>query len=1085
MNPRFRIAVQINVADPYWVLVREALVRQLTAVQCELVTLPIPVDELSQITNPTQIFEELRVQQVHALVCNSMEPTLLSLLRSSAIPVIDASESTQNSSLYTSRRGLYDAAYSVGCWLAERLPAGATVWLVGGFDAAGQTRLDGIQAALTAVPQVQIVHLSCQWLYHDGYAAVAQWLAAHPEAPCAAIFGLSDSLALGARDALRAHAPQRERPLVCGINGDPLALADIGRGQMDVTVETIIDSFASEMLQLALQGIQTGMMPRTYDPQRRFIDATNVADVAMEQLIALAGLPSRLVGYDRQRESERVRQQETSLAITQQVGAILDRDELIQSVTTLIRANYGYDSVTLWRFDGDGNLTSHTAATAQLRGTPLAAALSEERAIYIPDTLRSLRFDRSVHAPDTRTRVVLPVRYNDTIVGLLDLQHNALLAHVHGEIEGLQLVANQIGIALQNIDLFQAARAAQQAAEQADRLKTRLLANVSHELRTPLHIILGYSQLLISEPAPHGVVIGDEIRNDIATIQRSAEHLVLLINDLLDLSRAEIDELVLFPEYTDIHALLESSFTELMTTQFRPGVLWQRDIPEPLPLLYIDPTRVRQVLFNLLGNAAKFTQSGSIVLGAVPEPPYVHIWVRDTGVGIAPEQHEKIFEPFVTLDDPTGSGSSESTGAARESGAGVGLGLAITRRLVALHRGILTVESTVGHGSTFHIYLPVRSLTGDSASPHHPDIPVVLARLGDDADPAPSVRAMAQRIGAPLVSVDSVDGLVTLAEQAYPVALIWESGRPFAAEQAIFERIQAHPVLSRVPFFVYDSARRGDAFPVIQKPFTAEQLTETLTFLTPPSLAGVFHIVIVDDDPRLHTLYREVIAQTFPGALVTSCLDGAQLEHALRSVPTPSLFLLDLVMPGQDGFTTLEWIRNQPALARVPVVVLSGKVLSRSEVQRLQYPLTLMRPKVGNTAESMADVLRHIAGNGLSNPPHLSTAARHALAYIQQHYAERLSRERIAIEAGVSESYLTQVFQNELGVTPWTYLARYRIAMACRALMTTDESVSDIAISVGFDDPGYFSKVFRSETGMSPREYRLRTSRMEDSHGIW
>lgn len=1072
MTPRFRIAVQINVADPYWVLVREAIVRQIAAMQCDMVALTIPVDELSQITNPTQIYEELRVQQVHALICNSMESTLLLLLRASAIPVVDASESMQVGPLYTARRGLYDAAYSVGMWLCGQLKPAATVWVVGGFDAAGQSRLDGVRAALATLPDVSIVHLSCEWLHQDAYAAVKQLLDTHPEAACDAIFGLSDSLALGGRDALRDHAPQRLRPLVCGINGDPSALADIGRGQMDVTVETMIESFASEMLQLALQGIETGTMPRTYDPKRRFIDATNVADVAMEQLIALASLPNRLVGYDRQRELERVRQQETSLAITQQVGAILDRDELIRAVTTLIRANYGYDTVTLWRFDSDGNLTSQTADTAQLRGTPLAAALSEERAIYIPDTALSLRFDRSVHLPDTRTRVVLPVRYNETVVGLLDLQHNALLSHVHGEIEGLQLVANQIGIALQNVDLYQAARAAQQAAEQADRLKTRLLANVSHELRTPLHIILGYSQLLITDPAPHGVAIGDEVRNDIATIQRSAEHLVMLINDLLDLSRAEIDELVLFPEQTDLHAVLESTFTELMTTLFRPGVRWQLDIPEPLPLVFVDATRIRQVLLNLLGNAAKFTPAGVITLGAVPEPPYIHVWVRDTGIGIAPEHQTAIFEPFVSLEAP--SGDPGTSGERNRDAGGVGLGLAISRRLVALHRGIITVDSAVGSGSTFHVYLPVRSMTGESASPHTPDAPVVLARLGDDAVPSPSVDAMAQRIGVPVVTVDSVAALDALAEHAYPVALVWHSTQPFAAAQAVFDRIHAHPVLARVPLFVYDSVRRRDSLPLLQKSLNDVKFFKYYDNESLSSFEVNIHIVIVDDNPRLHEMYTEVINRTFPTALVTSCLDGALLPETLSTVPPPTMFVLDLVMPGRDGFDTLEWIRQQPSLARVPVVVLSGKVLSRHDVQRLQYPQTVLRPKVGNTHESLADLLRQVAASGLTNPPHLSTAARHALAYIQQHYAERLSRERIANEAGVSESYLTQVFQNELGVTPWTYLARYRITMACEALLASDESISDIAISVGFDDPGYFSKVFRSETGMTPREFRAR-----------
>ena len=154
------------------------------------------------------------------------------------------------------------------------------------------------------------------------------------------------------------------------------------------------------------------------------------------------------------------------------------------------------------------------------------------------------------------------------------------------------------------------------------------------------------------------------------------------------------------------------------------------------------------------------------------------------------------------------------------------------------------------------------------------------------------------------------------------------------------------------------------------------------------------------------------------------------------------------------------------------MIIISGKVLTRQEIQRLTYPHTIMRPKVGGDLTALGQLIDAVTSHTGFNPPHLSVAARQAMAFIQQHYAERLSREQIAHAAGVSESYLTQVFQNELGVTPWVYLTRYRIANACQRLRERNDAITDVAIAVGFDDPGYFSKVFRQEVGVSPREYR-------------
>ncbi len=173
-----------------------------------------------------------------------------------------------------------------------------------------------------------------------------------------------------------------------------------------------------------------------------------------------------------------------------------------------------------------------------------------------------------------------------------------------------------------------------------------------------------------------------------------------LINDLLDLSRAEIDALELFTEPIAPRAFLADVFHSMAGSIARHGVAWQLELPERLPVIQADPLRLRQILFNLLSNAATYTSSGAIVLGAEVAPPDIHLWVRDSGVSIPIDLQERIFEPFVT-GEPGG-----------RRGRGIGLGLCITRRLVALHHGSMTLESQLGHGGTFHVYLPLPTLHG-------------------------------------------------------------------------------------------------------------------------------------------------------------------------------------------------------------------------------------------------------------------------------------------------------------------------------------------------------------------------------------
>jgi signal transduction histidine kinase len=261
-----------------------------------------------------------------------------------------------------------------------------------------------------------------------------------------------------------------------------------------------------------------------------------------------------------------------------------------------------------------------------------------------------------------------------------------------------ELLRNNLSSALQGALLFQESQQARLAVEKADRIKSRLLANVTHEMRALLNIILGYTQDALRAPNKYGKELPSSLLSDIRQIQSNAEHQLRVINDLLDLSRAEIDELELSLELLDPYQLLLDAFHSFADQSTWPNICWKINIPDHLPQIKADAVRLRQIFLNLLSNAKKYTERGEITLGAEVAPPQIHFWVTDTGLGVEPEQQERIFEPFVTMEDN------------RRIAGGIGLGLSITRHLVALHNGTMRLDSQPGVGSTFHIYLPLPAL---------------------------------------------------------------------------------------------------------------------------------------------------------------------------------------------------------------------------------------------------------------------------------------------------------------------------------------------------------------------------------------
>ncbi len=1101
-----RIGIQVPPGDPFWVQVREALFQQLHQLGVQRV--PVEVANSYQTIlelDPTSITEEILAQDIDVLISNGLSQITINQLLAGGLPIILLSEAAIRHPLLVSPQGLYECGRMAGEFIAATLGGqGVTLCVSAFLDTGldkGQSRMEGYHAALRPYPRLKTLHCPAYWTYEQAYPVIEATLR-QLERPPDAIFGLSDSLALAARDAVQMLGLfEPSWPLIVGVNGDPLALAAIFDGSMAATVETPPREMAAQAAHLALQTALHQPTPAHFSYHPRLVTAENVSQVAIEKLIAIADIPTRLVGVNWRMEQSRLMQLETSLALSRRVGATLKRSKIAQEIAALLRANYGYDFVRLWLWSETEQVLvswqeDEAAYGREVRIEPqglLREVLQRREPVFIPDTRFTRRFAPDPAWPETRSRVVLPVRLGEDILGVLDLHSRRPMGHVRQDLIGLQALADQLGVALRNAELYEEAVQQRAHAEAADQLKTRLLANVSHELRAPLNIILGYCESALRVPNLYDLELPPALRRDLEYIAQSGMHLQRMINDLLDLSRVEIGALELAPEVFAPADLIREAFESFVHSLTpRPEVQWQLDFPKPLPLLQADPARLRQIILNLLSNAAKFTTQGYVALHAAVEPPHLHLWVEDTGCGIPIEQQERIFEPFVTAAPMS------------RPGEGIGLGLAITRRLVALHGGLMSLESKPGQGSVFHVYLPLPDLTGQPAcgdlwateSLSEDAVRLLLYVAGADGL-SPTLSELARRQGATLYRLTPGDEPLSLPPASRPIALAWDvagnaTGRSMMQEWSLIQRLRRHPLLSRLPFILFCPTIQPDAATgvaatslpsggsdgslthILLKPLCARTLGEILDAMRRPGMGG--SVWVIDDDPEARKLYRCLAAAALPDLDIVLIEGGPQALQLLEQVETaeqaPRLVLLDLLMPEVDGFEVLKRLRTRAATRHTPVIVISGKMLTFADVQRLDYAgVTFEAKHILDDAEMQA-VLQAACAGTTALPQPTSAVVKHALAYLLQNYAERLTRAEICRAIGVSENYLSRIFKHEVGLSPWQFLNRVRVYQAGIRLRTTSDSITAIAAQVGFEDPAYFSRVFHKQLGVSPGEYR-------------
>jgi CheY-like chemotaxis protein/signal transduction histidine kinase len=493
--------------------------------------------------------------------------------------------------------------------------------------------------------------------------------------------------------------------------------------------------------------------------------------------------------------------------------------------------------------------------------------------------------------------------------------------------------------------------------EEAARLKSDFLANFSHEIRTPLNGILGYCELLLREEGarltPHG-------RRDLNVIKTNARTLLALINDILDLSKIEAGRLEVVRERVDFSGLVDECVATVREMVRGKDVMVGAELDPRTATVISDSLKLRQVLLNLLSNAAKFTDSGEVQVTAHVEGTTLVFSVEDTGVGIPAEHVEHVFEKFRQLD-----------GSATRKVGGTGLGLAIVREVTRILGGTVGVVSTLGRGSRFTVTLP-NSVEATGAPQTElgpgrghveeeayvtPEGSTVLI-IDDDPMIVSLLRGDLEREGLRVIAVhDGISGL-SAAREHRPSAILLDIHLPRLDGWSVLAELKNDPAVSAIPVLILsveEERARGFSFGAcdyLVKPVDPERLVEAVR----RNLAvHAGEVLVVDDDASARELVgRQLQAMGFT---YTEACDGEEALLKAR-VMHPSLIVLDLMMPRMDGFDVLAALRSEGR--DVPVIVLTGKTLERDEEVALRGGLAHVVRKGGLAIDAVVDQARQI-----------------------------------------------------------------------------------------------------------------------------
>ena len=476
-----------------------------------------------------------------------------------------------------------------------------------------------------------------------------------------------------------------------------------------------------------------------------------------------------------------------------------------------------------------------------------------------------------------------------------------------------------------NLALIQA----RDAARTASRSKSEFLANMSHELRTPLNAIIGYTELLIEEES----FIEDNPRaEDLSRIQSAGKHLLEMINEVLDLSRIEAGRMTPYVESVPIAHVLQSVATQAATLMHRQNNTFMCAISSEMGTVQTDRRMVKRILMNLLSNAAKFTHQGTVTLTATLEfrdnTHELRLEVQDTGIGIDSALLPRLFLPFVQADGSTTRRYS-----------GTGLGLTLCQRLCSLLRGTITVDSTPGRGSTFTVRLPVgvdHAASPGLATRRSGARQVLLVHAEDEV--SASLHRTLETMGLQVAVARTAERGFELAARFDVDLMVLDDGLGAGNAWSLLNRLKTSADTAHLPVLMLTEPGQEElaellgAHQTVAKPVHPPRFIKTVrrTLYQPQR---PFTVLLVEDDEATRELVRRTLENT--GFLVREAKDGAAGLSRLKE-PGTDLVLLDLMMPGMDGFELLDRIQSEEALRELPVLVATAKPLTAEERARLE-----------------------------------------------------------------------------------------------------------------------------------------------------
>lgn len=469
-----------------------------------------------------------------------------------------------------------------------------------------------------------------------------------------------------------------------------------------------------------------------------------------------------------------------------------------------------------------------------------------------------------------------------------------------------------------------------QIAEEARRAKEEFVAIVSHELRTPLNMILGFSEVIMKSPQVYGDNIPAALLADIAAIERNSQHLSKLVDDVLNLSQIETDRISLTKEWVNIREVIDQAFSVVRFLFDSKQLYLRNEVPEQIPSVYCDNTRIRQVLINLLSNAGRFTDQGGVVVQGEVKENRLIISITDTGPGIPEEHQDKIFEPFFQIQSYLHGHKG-----------GSGLGLSICKRFIEMHNGRMWLKSQVGQGTTFYFDLPLSDLSEKDTPqvhrwinpylqyeprtrPSRVSLPKSTPRyiiLEEDGSLYRNIKRYLD--DAEVISVTSIEKAIEEIKKSPADVLI----QNLPMTQSIPNETRLSKLPYGTPVITCWIPGKGDAIQkmgvvdYLVKPICRNDLLSAVRKMINNQEGTV---LLVDDEPEILQLYSRILNTEMPSLHIIQAMNGQRALYMMRE-RRPDLVLLDLLMPGKDGSQVLIEKSQDEQLKAIPVIVISSR----------------------------------------------------------------------------------------------------------------------------------------------------------------